>query len=187
VFHVLMPERDNVAAFGPQDYYVTGNVMEGKYGADKPLEGVKAPRNEPKEKFLVDEPFFEPYVTTQSAEEAFENVLADVGCNVPMLDDHDQRVIEETRRGTTTYNGSISGLPGLPDSQADVGGWEDYPEEHRPADWDTDNDGMPGAWESQHGLNPADAADGNLDSNNDGYTNLEEYLNGIVPAANNSN
>lgn len=179
VFHVLMPERDNVTAFGPQEYFVAGNVMEGKYDAEKPLEGVKAPRNEPMEKFLVDHPFFEPYVTTQSAAEAFENVLADVGCNIPALDEHDQRVIEETRNGTTTFKGSISGLPGLPDSQADVGGWDDYPEEHRPADWDTDNDGMPGAWETEHGLNPSDAADGNLDSNNDGYTNLEEYLNSI--------
>lgn len=181
VFHVLMPERDNVRAFGPQDYFVAGNVMEGKYGADEPLAGVRAPRNEPKEKFLADQPFFEPFVTTQSAAEVFENVLADVGCNVPALDEHDRRVIEETRSGTTTYKGSISGLPGLPDSQADVGGWDDYPEEHRAADWDTDNDGMPGAWETQHGLNPADPADGNLDADGDGYTNLEEYLNSIAP------
>ena len=87
-------------------------------------------------------------------------MLADVGCNVPVLDDHDRRVIDETRDGTTTYKGSITGLPGLPDSQNDVGGWEDYPEEHRPADWDTDNDGMPDAWETEHGLNPSDAGDG---------------------------
>jgi hypothetical protein len=83
------------------------------------------------------------------------------------------------RRGTTTYKGSVSGLPGLPDSHADVGGWEEYPEERRPVDWDTDGDGMPDAWEKQHGLDLVDEADGNLDSNNDGYTNLEEYLNGI--------
>ena len=90
----------------------------------------------------VPEPFFESHVKTHSAEEAFENVLADVGCNVPMLDDHDSRVIGETRAGTTTYRGSKSGLPGLPDSQADVGGWEHYPEIHRAADWDTDGDGI---------------------------------------------
>jgi hypothetical protein len=179
VFHVLMPQRDNVKTFGPQEYFVAGNVMDGKYGAEEPLEGVKAPRDEPKVKFLVDRPFFEPYVTTQSAAEAFENVLADVGCNLPALDEHDRRVIEETRNGTTTYKGSVSGLPGLPDSQADVGGWENYPEEHRPADWDTDHDGIPGAWESQHGLDPANGADGNLDANSNGYTNLEEYLNSI--------
>jgi hypothetical protein len=180
VFHVLMPERHLVHAFGPQDYYVSGNVMEGRYGPDEPLAGVIAPRSEPIESFLADKPFFEPHVDTQSADEAFADVLADVGCNVPALDDHDRRVIEETRSGTTTYKGSITGYPGLPDSQNDVGGWEDYPEEHRPADWDTDDDGMPDSWEKEHGLNPSDVRDSQTDNNADGYTNLEEYLNAIT-------
>ena len=84
-------------------------------------------------------------------------MLADVGCNRPVLDDHDKRVIEETRTGTTTYKGSITGYPGLPDSQDDVGGWEDYPEIHRSADWDTDGDGLPNWWEERQGLNPNSA------------------------------
>jgi hypothetical protein len=180
VFHVLMPERNR--HFGPQDYFVAGNVMEGRYGADVPLAGVVAPRDEPMEDFLVEAPFFEPYVTSQSAQEAFDNVLSDVGCNLPMLDDHDRRILDETRTGTTTFKGSVTGLPGLPDSQKDVGGWEDYPEVHRPANWDNDHDGMPNEWESQHALNPDDGDDGALDADGDGYTNLEDFLNSIVAA-----
>jgi len=72
-------------------------------------------------------PFFEPYVKTQSAAEAYTNVLADVGCNFPALDEHDQRVIAEVRAGTFKFQGGKTGLPGLPDSQDDVGGWDDYP------------------------------------------------------------
>ena len=45
----------------------------------------------------VPKPFFPHHVETHTATEAYENVLADVGCNVPMLDDHDKRVIAETR------------------------------------------------------------------------------------------
>lgn len=41
---------------------------------------------------------------------------------------------------------------------------------------DTDRDGMPNAWETDNGLNP-NVADNNGDKDNDGYTNLEEYLN----------
>jgi hypothetical protein len=93
-----------------------------------------------------------------------------------MLDNHDKRVIAETRAGTTTYKGSKSGLPGLPDSQADVGGWEDYPVVHRPDNWDTDGDGMPNSWEVKRGLDPNDSIDGTLDPDGDGYTNLEDYL-----------
>lgn len=41
-------------------------------------------------------------------------------------------------------------------------------------------DGMPDAWEREHGLDPANPADRNgLGSN--GYTNLENYLNSIAP------
>lgn len=181
VFHVLMPERHLVHAFGPQDYYVEGNVMEGHYGADEPLKGVRGQRNEPIEDFIVDKPFFEPHVVTQTALEAYEDVLADVGCNIPALDEHDQRVIEETRAGTAKFKGSVSGLPGLPDKQDDVGGWDDYPTVERPADWDTDHDGLPNAWESEHGLNPnstaGDFTDANADADGDGFTNLEAYLN----------
>ncbi len=180
VFHVLMPERNNIAGFGPQDYFVAGNIMEGRYGPDEILAGVVEPREEPLSNFIKDKPFFESHVTTHPAEDVYEIVLADVGCNVPTLDDHDKRVIEEVRKGTTTYKGSKSGLPGLPDTQTDVGGWEDYPEIHRPDGWDTDGDGMPNQWEKQNGLNPDDPADGATDKDGDGYTNLEEYLNSLT-------
>ena len=187
VFHVLMAEREAVPAFGPQEYFVEGNVMEGRYGADEPLAGVFERRGEPHKNFIVPEPFFESFVATQSAEQAYNDVLADVGCNVPALDDHDRRVIDEVKGGVATFTGSVSGLKGLPDSQNDVGGWEDYPEVHRAADWDSDDDGMPNEWETSHGLNPnspaGDLTDANGDRDNDGYTNLEDYLFSVVAEA----
>ena len=44
---------------------------------------------------------------------------------------------------------------------------------------DTDNDGMPDAWEKANGLNPNDPGDAILDCNGDGYTNIEKYINAI--------
>jgi hypothetical protein len=137
---------------------------------------------------MVAEPFFEHHVTTHTAREAYDNVLADVGCNVPALDEHDQRVIQEVRAGTATFKGSKTGLPGLPDTQVDVGGWEDYPEVHRPRDWDTDGDGLPNDWETRmrKSFDPGNAEDGATDPDGDGYTNLEDYLNWLAagsPAA----
>ena len=41
-------------------------------------------------------------------------------------------------------------------------------------------DGMPRKWESKHGLNP-ERADHNEDPDKDGYTNIEEFLNGTDP------
>ena len=49
--------------------------------------------------------------------------------------------------GTFTYRGSVSGKPGLPDNEADVGGYESYPTTTRDATWDSDGDGLPDWWE----------------------------------------
>jgi hypothetical protein len=50
---------------------------------------------------------------------------------------------------------------------------------NRPAGWDTDQDGMPAYWEIQYGLDP-NVADNNGDYDNDGYSNLEEYMNEVA-------
>ena len=170
---------------GSQRYYFDGNIMVGQFDLTNQTAGRTATTERggkvPTEYSpWSDTPFFDSYVTTHSAQESYSNVLANVGCNFPTLDEHDQRVIAEVLTGTAKFKGSKTGLPGLPDSQDDVGGWENYPEIKRPADWDTDHDGMPDAWEKQHQLNPADAADANKDLTADGYTNLEKYLNSLV-------
>jgi len=46
---------------------------------------------------------------------------------------------------------------------------------------DSDNDGMPDAWETEHGLDPADPSDSVTDFDGDGYTNIENYVNSLVP------
>ncbi|PTX94390.1 thrombospondin type 3 repeat-containing protein [Opitutus sp. ER46] len=202
VFHLLKPERNNIRGFGPQDYFVAGNVMEGRVGPDDAWGGIVAPdpararrsgdnvadhddalpsEPEPLASFVRRQPFFEPLVTTQSARAAYKQVLSDVGCTQPAFDAHDARIVREVQTGTFTYRGSKTKLPGLPDSQDDVGGWEEYPEVRRPADFDHDHDGLPDWWEVAHGTNPLSPAgasdDANADPDRDGYTNLEDYLN----------
>ncbi len=129
---------------------------------------------------FVDSPFFQSKATIQTARDAYKKTLSNVGCTQPVFDDHDKRIINETLNGTYTYTGSLSGVKGLPDSQTDVGGWEDYPNETRSTDFDSDHDGLPDWWEALKGTNPnsssGDFSDSNADPDHDGYTNLEEYL-----------
>jgi len=182
LFTVLNPQYANFP--GSQRYFMSGNVMPGYFGPGEQEKGRRAGTEKggqlPDYSPWAAAEFFPSLVKTQSAEEALESVLADVGCSLPALDQHDRRIVEEVRRGEARYRGSKTALPGLPDSQEDVGGWEDYPEMHREAGWDEDGDGMPGAWELRYGLNPKDPADGNKDLNGDGYTNLEKYLNELT-------
>ena len=124
----------------------------------------------------VDEPFYPSFATVETAYDAYKTVLSDVGCTQPVFDDHDQRQVNETLTGTNKYKGSKTGLAGLVDTEDDCGGYELYPEEQRPADYDTDQDGMPDWWEALTGSSPAEA-DNNADPDGDGYTLLEDYLN----------
>jgi len=59
-----------------------------------------------------------------------------------------------------------------------VGGYPEYRGEPYP---DTDGDGLPDQWEQQHGLDCADPTDATADADEDGYTNVEEFLNGTHP------
>ena len=138
----------------------------------------------------LDEPIEAGEVTTHSAETAYEKVLLYCGASYAR-DAVDARYMEETRTGTTTYTGAISKRAGIVDVINNPAGTEDpttasYPElasETRPADWDTDQDGMPDAWEEANGLdknNAADAKTYTLDSEKNFYTNIEVYVNGIV-------
>ena len=46
---------------------------------------------------------------------------------------------------------------------------------------DSDHDGLQDEWENQHGLNPGNPADANADADNDGFTNMEEFMAGTDP------
>ena len=98
-----------------------------------------------------------------------------------MRDEHHQRNVRETLEGTWTYKGSKSGIKGEIDTEEDITehaagkGWEEYPEERRADDWDTDQDGMPDWWEQCTGSDPS-VANQNDDPNGDGWTLLEDYL-----------
>ncbi len=105
-----------------------------------------------------------PTLTISSAAEAMERVLSEAGAILPTRDAVDLRIVEDVKRGT----GSIINSP------ADVGGYPALATGIPPTD--SDHDGMPDDWELEMGLNPEDASDGNGDLDNNGYTNVEEYL-----------
>lgn len=179
IFVALNAQNDGFE--GGQRYYFAGNVMPGHFDESNQEDGRIATGKPRDYNPWVETPFFESYVKTQTAGEAYEDVLADVGANRPILDDHDTRVIRETKEGTYTYKGSRTGLPGLPDNEADVGGLEDFPEETRPDSWDSDHDGMQDDWERAQGLDPSDPEDRNgTGLSKLGYTNLEMYLNELA-------
>lgn len=154
---------------GPSDlsFYIRDNVFEGNAAATADNSQFFEPVviNGKRQVQTVSEPFNAQPVTTVSARRAYEAVLGHVGATLPRRDALDARIVAEVRR----RKGSII------DSQTQVGGWPELRSKAAPVD--SDNDGMPDSWESRHGLNPHDAADGATDKDSNGYTNVEEYLN----------
>ena len=134
-------------------------------------------------KIKMDEPAPTGQVTTHSAAEAYEKVLAYVGASL-YRDEIDARYMEEAKTGTATYKGSITNSPGIIDKVSDVKGYTEanFGTGTRPADFDTDKDGIPDEWEKANGLNPNDASDAltySLDEKGY-YTNIEVYANSLV-------
>ena len=134
-------------------------------------------------KIKMDAPAPTGEVTTHSAAESFSKVLSYSGASL-YRDEIDARYMEEAKTGTAKYKGSITKSPGIIDKVADVNGYTEanFGTASRPADFDTDKDGIPDAWELANGLNPNDGSDA-LTYSLDGkgyYTNVEVYANSLV-------
>ena len=180
VFHLVKPDAGSPD--DPQQYFISGNALVGRpqYDADNWANGGVVVDPALVDRIKLAAPFCDPHVTTTSASAAYASVLADVGANRPGLDAVDRRLLGEVQQRKTTYQGSRSSLPGIIDSQTDVGGWPELRSGTPPID--SDHDGMPDTWETAHGLNPQDPTDGSRDTNHDGDTELESFLNSLVVA-----
>ncbi len=169
--------------------YISGNIRENKNGTlttDKEGDtyrytlsnGASDPNKRTDEyayKTFVSAPFFPSYAEIHTAQEAFKIVNSYAGAYMPCRDEQHKRVVTETVTGTYTFVGSKSGIKGEIDREADCGGFESYPEEHRDADFDPDQDGIPSWFERIVGTDSY-VANNNEDPDCDGWTQLEDYL-----------
>ena len=125
-------------------------------------------------------------VTTHTAQDAFDKVLAYAGASL-RRDWVDEQMVYDTRNGvaTSTGSGNSDGIinnqnDNKPEGAADDWcAWPDLVTDTTIDVTDTDGDGIPDYWEDANGLDKNDAADGNQ-TNAEGYTNLEVYMNSIV-------
>jgi hypothetical protein len=200
-YRILKPEsgRSKLGYLTFGRAYVSGNVMEGNdlVTKDNWNGGVQVENFKNADKYTADiktnSALPMPELTILPTEKAHDYVLANAGATLPKRDPVDARVVEQVKTGKITY---LEGVK-LPETQfkhrrlpldsykqgiitdiSQVGGYPDY--KGTPY-VDSDNDGMPDAWETKNGLNPRDPSDASLDKNKDGYTSIEDYLNSVVP------
>jgi len=181
-YRILKPESRRGRNV-PKDFgraYVHGNVVEGneRVTANNWDGGVQLGEEYDAKLILpsvqVERPFSVAPIPVTDARTAYEQVLATAGATLPERDPVDRRVIEMVRTGEVTYKEG----KGIITDPKQVGG---YPEYKGQPHADADRDGMPDDWERTHKLNPNDAADAAADANGDGYTNVEDFINGTDP------
>lgn len=203
-FRILKPEAGRDSAhktiFGKA--YVAGNIVEGneKVTGDNWAGGVQVGDNSDgagphTDGIRVNEPMPMAEVSLLDAKSAYDYVLKNVGATLPERDAVDMRIVEEVKTGKIVYaEGAETAtgsrfikrrLPadsykqGIITHPGQVGG---YPQYKGTPYTDSDNDGIPDSWEKNNGLNPKDAKDASQPARkNNGYTNIEEYLNSLVP------
>lgn len=208
-YRILKPESRR-AKPPVDDYglaYVAGNVVEDNASVtgDNWSGGVQVDSLGPAERVLdsvkADVPYPHAFLQIQTAQEAYESVLTHAGATLPKRDAVDQRIVNTVRTGMVT---AVAGPdvrehlanPNFSDEMIEklvrevslgiitdisqVGG---YPEYQGQPYKDSDGDGMPDEWEQQHGLDPQKADDATEDLNGDGYTNIEDFINGLDPSS----
>ena len=163
--------------YNNEEYSADPNNFYGDQVEHKTIDGISCVR------IKMETPAPTGIITTHTAKDAFNQVLTYVGASL-YRDEVDARYMEEAKTGTATYKGSTTKSPGIIDLVSDVKGYteDSFETTTRPADFDSDNDGIPDEWEKANGLNPDDPTDAltySLDSKGF-YTNIEVYANSLV-------
>lgn len=190
-----------VSAWGTETYYMTGNVMVGvsdqaNLFTNNWANGGFQNGTNVEAQVRTNAEIYPSYVTTLTASNAYKVVLSDSGCNLPLPDGIDVRIVGEVLDRTTHYVGTngnpyiINGvvqprfganLPGFIDTQYDVMDFQstnpavanfspNAPWPHYSTSdvpLDTDHDGLPDWWERIKGCNTNSPAGDFSDSNGD--------------------
>jgi hypothetical protein len=181
--------------------YVNGNVMEGypSITKDNWNGGVQVEEENGAGKYAANikwpKPLPMPQITLLSATEARAYVLANAGAALPVRDAVDTRIVKQVTTGKIVYPENVllpetqfkhrrlpidSYKSGIITEPSQMGG---YPEYKGMEYKDSDNDGMPDAYEVKNKLNPNDATDA-AKITRSGYSNIEVYLSSVVDIKN---
>lgn len=108
------------------NFYISGNeyditaVKKGGFEGEKPDMKKIAENKAYYDKVSYPKPFgIRVPIVAERASKAYKDVLKYAGAS-QMRDSIDKRIVEEVKTGKATYKGSITGLPGIIDSENDI-------------------------------------------------------------------
>jgi hypothetical protein len=185
---------DNIIILNPNTHIrysfqsADNNYCEGNVRVD----GDRVSDFVPSRSTYVKEPYRVMPVTTYPPAELEDRLLPMVGASVPVRDATDAHWIEGLKNRTgkpVFWQDRVGRWRSYNVGSNELDNYEALPLAKFPAPvasgaepiQDSDQDGMPDAWEKENSLNPHDPSDAQADTDSDGYTNLEEFLNRTDP------
>ena len=179
VLHRIANPWNKPPSIGFGKWYVDGNYVDGSPEVTKDnWLGVDVEKGTTSDVKVTSSPFALVAVNKQSAKDAYESVLKNVGAILPKRDTLDERIIKEVINRTGKMIDVQGNFPHGTAYEQTLTAWPTL--KSLPAPKDSDGDGMPDDWEKQNGLNANDASDAPVIKLNKFYTNIEVYLNSLV-------
>lgn len=182
-YRIVNPSRQEQPAIYYGQFYVEGNYVDGAKDVSRNnYLGVhldKKATDADKREATLSKPLQGMMGKPQPAADAYECVLQCVGASFPQRDAVDARIVEEVKARTGKIIDVQGGFEhGTPYSESQ-GAWPVLAAGTPPVD--SDGDGIPDEWELKHGLNPHNAGDATVFKLDKDYTNIEVYINSLVP------
>lgn len=163
-------------------FYVSGNYVDGADDVTNNnwlgIHMGNGGTEEDKKKAVMNRPFPFEVITTQSARQAYEEVLTNVGAS-RKRDTLDERIINDVKNRTGRLIDVQGGFAHGTAYEITINAWPFL--RSLPALKDSDADGMPDDWENKNGLDSNNAGDAGGYQLNKHYTNIEIYINSLVP------
>jgi hypothetical protein len=178
---IVNPSRQAKPAIGFGKYYVNGNYVEDAPDVTKNnwlgIHMGKEATEDDKRNAVIEKPHEAVPINLQSAKDAYNAVLAQVGASF-RRDTLDQRIIAEVKSRSGRTIDVQGGYPHGTAYELTVTAWPSLKSSVAPID--NDHDGMPDDWEKKNGLDPSNANDNTTYSLDKRYTNIEIYINGLI-------
>jgi pectate lyase len=179
-YRICSPGKNETIGFGK--WHVNGNYVDGAEDVtENNWKGVymgNGGTEEDKRTTVVDKAFPADEIIMQSAKDAFISVLQSAGCNLPVRDTLDMRIIQNVLERKGSLIDVQGGYPHGTAYELTVNAWPTL--RTRPAPVDADKDGMPDEWEKKNRLNEKDDSDASEFTLSKSYTNIEVYINSLI-------
>ena len=170
---LLDPSKTDILAYG--QFYLAGNLIDGLHSAETFDKKTISLANY--EGVIMDNPFTSDLIKTESALDAYQSVLSDVGASFKR-DTLDERIVQDVKNNRGKIIDVQGGYTHGTIYQETIKAWPSLRSNKPPAD--ADRDGMPDAWEKKNQLNPNDPTDASISSLHQFYTNIEMYINQLA-------